>query len=48
VVTVLGCHGSHPEYAAEFADWQSHLAQRGDDYPEGEQLAALVREHLPR
>jgi len=46
VVTLLGCHGSHPEQAAEYADWQLHLARCGADYPESEQLAALVREHL--
>jgi hypothetical protein len=46
VVTLLGCHGSHPEHAAEYADWQSHLAQRHDDYPETEQLDALAREFL--
>lgn len=46
VVTLLGCHGSHPEHAAAYADWQLHLAQCRDDYPESEQLAALAREHL--
>ena len=46
VVTLLGCHGSHPEYAAEYADWQFHLAQCPDDYPESGQLAVLAREQL--
>jgi len=46
VVTLLGCHGSHPEYAAEYADWQSRLAQCREDYPEDEQLAQLAREYL--
>jgi hypothetical protein len=46
VVTLLGCQGSHPESAAEYADWQLHLAQRLDDYPENGQLAALARESL--
>jgi hypothetical protein len=46
VVTLLGCHGSHPEHAAEYADWQLYLAQRGDDYPDREQLVVLAREHL--
>jgi hypothetical protein len=45
VVTLLGCHGSHPEQAAEYADWQCHLAQCRD-YPENEQLLALARKHL--
>jgi hypothetical protein len=46
VVTLLGCHGSHPEHAAEYADWQHHLAECRDAYPESEQLADLAREHL--
>ena len=46
VVTLLGCHGSHPEHAAEYADWQLYLAQYRDDYPESEQLDALAREYL--
>jgi hypothetical protein len=46
VVTLLGCHGSHPEHAAEYADWQLHLTQCQDAYPDSEQLAALASEHL--
>jgi hypothetical protein len=46
VVTLLGCHGSHPEHAAEYADWQLHMAECGDDYPRSEQLVALARKHL--
>jgi len=46
VVTLLGCHGSHPEYAAEYADWQFHLAQCLDDYPDSGRLTVLAREHL--
>jgi hypothetical protein len=46
VVTLLGCHGSHPEHAADYADWQRHLAECRDDYPESEQLASLARAHL--
>ena len=45
VVTLLGCHGSHPAQAAEYADWQDHLAQRRD-YPGNEQRLALAHEHL--
>ena len=45
VVTLLGCQGSHPEQAAEYADWQCYLAQ-GIDYPGNDQLLALAREHL--
>jgi hypothetical protein len=46
VVTLLGCHGTHPEYAAEYADWQFHLEQCRGVYPESDQLAALAREHI--
>jgi hypothetical protein len=43
VVTVLGCHGSDPEAAAEYADWQQHRAQFADDYPDREALGAIAR-----
>jgi hypothetical protein len=46
VVTLLGCHGCHPEHAAEYADWQLHLAECRNDYPESEQLVAIARAHL--
>jgi hypothetical protein len=44
VITVLGCHGSHPEQAAEFADWQLHLEQLGDAYPDRDALRELARQ----
>ncbi len=43
VISVLGCHGSHPEQAAEFADWQLHREQLGDAYPGREILRELAR-----
>ncbi len=43
VITVLGCHGSHPEQAAEFAEWQAYREQLGDDYPDREALRGMVR-----
>jgi hypothetical protein len=43
VITVLGCHGSNPEQAAEFADWQLHREQLGDAYPGREVLRELAR-----
>jgi hypothetical protein len=44
VITVLGCHGSHPEQAAEFADWQLHREQLGDAYPDRDVLRELARQ----
>lgn len=49
VITVLGCHGSHPEQAARFADWQLHREQLGDAYPDRDALRELARQagYLP-
>jgi len=44
VITVLGCHGTHPEEAAEYADWQIHLEQLGTGYPSLGQLEGRARE----
>ena len=44
VVTVLGCQGTNPEQAAEFADWKFHLEQRGEDYPTRDELQAIARD----
>jgi hypothetical protein len=43
VVSVLGCHGSSPSEAAEYADWEIHRDQSGASYPDREQIAALAR-----
>ena len=42
VVTVLGCRGSHPQQAAEFAEWQTYREQLGDDYPGPDELRRLA------
>ena len=42
VVTVLGCQGTHPQQAAEYAEWQSYREQLGDDYPDADELRQLV------
>ena len=47
VVTVLGCQGTNPEQAAEFADWKFHLEQRGEDYPTRDELQAIANALLP-
>jgi hypothetical protein len=44
VITVLGCHGTNPDEAAEFSEWQFHLAQLGGDYPAREQLQQIARD----
>lgn len=43
VITVLGCHGSDPELAASFADWQFYLQQGAPGYPAREAIQALAR-----
>lgn len=48
VVTVLGCHGSEPGLAGEFAAWQSHLQQLGAAYPRGDALREAMREHAAK
>jgi hypothetical protein len=44
VVTLLGCQGTHPEQAAEFADWKFYLEQHGESYPAREELRAVAIE----
>ncbi len=43
VITVLGCHGSNPDEAAEYAQWQFHLGQLGDRYPARAELEEIAR-----
>lgn len=43
VITVLGCHGTDPELASEFAGWQSYLEQRGESYPDNARLRELAQ-----
>jgi hypothetical protein len=45
VVTLLGCHGSHPEQAAEYAAWRSYVEQQGSAFPSRETVVALARAH---
>ena len=42
VVTVLGCQGTNPEQAAEFADWKFHLEQRGEYCPTRDEFQAIA------
>ena len=38
VVSVLGCQGTHPQQAAEFAEWQMYREQLAADYPDHDRL----------
>ena len=42
VVTVLGCQGTHPEQASEFAEWQRYREQLAADYPDADGLRELA------
>jgi hypothetical protein len=44
VVTVLGCHGTDPGLAEDFAAWRAHREQLTADYPEREDIARLMQE----
>ncbi|MGB5539967.1 MAG: hypothetical protein WBO37_07770 [Gammaproteobacteria bacterium] len=43
VITVLGCHGSDPVEAAEYASWLLHREQLADNYPDRETLRDMAR-----
>jgi len=42
VIRVLGCHGTDPALAAQYAAWQEYL-QRASDYPPPPLMAAIAR-----
>lgn len=42
VISVLGCHGSDPELASLFSEWQTYMQMASDVYPENEQIIALA------
>ena len=44
VVTVLGCQGTDPEHAAEFAEWQMYREQSGVSYPDKSALLQFARD----
>ena len=43
VINVLGCHGTDPELAPAFNDWQHYLAEHIGAYPGRQQILALAR-----
>lgn len=48
IVTVLGCHGTDPELASAYAEWQSFLQQGAPGYPARDAIRALARESATR
>jgi len=48
VVTVLGCQGTDPELAAEFAAWQGYREQLGGNYPQPEEIGRLMQEYAAK
>ena len=38
VITVLACHGSDPELASLFSEWQSYLQMSPETYPADEEI----------
>lgn len=45
VIHVLGCHGSDPELANLYAQWQYYLQTDADDYPSENEIISLARQH---
>ncbi|MDV3239900.1 MAG: hypothetical protein LOY58_13735 [Gammaproteobacteria bacterium] len=42
VVTVLGCHGTDPELANAFSEWQAYLQAGAPGYPDRSAILALA------
>ena len=45
VISVLGCQGSHPGLAAEYAGWCAYLAECGDAFPSRQSIEDLAHAH---
>lgn len=43
VITVLGCHGSHPEQAEVYAAWQGYLDGLGVAYATHDEMLELAK-----
>jgi hypothetical protein len=48
IVTVLGCQGTDPELAAEFAAWQGYREQLGCNYPQPGEIGRLMDEYAAK
>lgn len=42
VINVLGCHGSDPEQADLFAEWQAYRQMAADTYPSEQAIKAMA------
>ena len=45
VIHVLGCHGSDPELANLYAEWQFYLQTCADEYPVKDKILSFARDH---
>jgi hypothetical protein len=45
VISVLGCRGSHPELAVEYAGWCAYREECGDAFPSRQSIEDLARAH---
>ena len=43
VIHVLGCHGSDPDLANLFAEWQYYLQTCADEYPSVDEIRSLAK-----
>jgi hypothetical protein len=43
VINVLGCHGTDPELASLFSEWQSYRQMFPEQYPPEDEINALAR-----
>lgn len=44
VIQVLGCHGSDPELANLFAEWQFYLQTCANEYPSADVIRSLAKD----
>lgn len=42
VINVLGCHGSDPELATLFSEWQIYLQMSADAYPVDDEIKKIA------
>ena len=42
VISVLGCHGTNPELAGLFSDWQTYMQMASDSYPDDGYIRSLA------
>jgi hypothetical protein len=45
VVTLLGCQGSEPGLASQYAEWQLYLEQQSAGYPSSLELGKIARQY---